>query len=127
MLFNTKTSELVIFSGAIKSAGLNSIDAKNMALASQSLGIIIALIPFIRDSIDILIPVDQKSLLKDFDKIIKEFKDNQNELYMNIVYSLKTNLESHLANINVIWLLTRKQIGIQLNRLVMDAHQFYFL
>ena len=98
-----------------------------MALASQSLGIIIALIPFIRDSIDILIPVDQKSLLKDFDKIIKEFKDNQNELYMNIVYSLKTNLESHLANINVIWLLTRKQIGIQLNRLVMDAHQFYFL
>ncbi|MCO5566038.1 hypothetical protein L7F22_019713 [Adiantum nelumboides] len=49
--FNSRTCQVVLGAGAMRSAGLKNITAKHLALASQSLSIMILLIPYIREAI----------------------------------------------------------------------------
>jgi hypothetical protein len=46
-VFNSRTCQVVLGAGAMRSAGLKNITAKHLALASQRLSIVIALIPHI--------------------------------------------------------------------------------
>lgn len=50
-LFNSRCNQLVLFAGATRSAGLANINTKHLALASQALGFIVALIPYVREAI----------------------------------------------------------------------------
>ncbi|KAI4122831.1 MAG: hypothetical protein LQ347_006371, partial [Umbilicaria vellea] len=48
-LFNSRSSQLILGAGATRSAGLKNITTKHLALASQALSFVIALIPYIRE------------------------------------------------------------------------------
>lgn len=60
---------MVLGAGAMRSAGLKNITAKHLALASQSLSIIIALTPYIREFIRRHLSQKQAVMLTEFDKL----------------------------------------------------------
>ncbi|CAG8531718.1 10008_t:CDS:10 [Diversispora eburnea] len=60
---------LILGAGAMRSAGLKNITAKHLALTSQSLGAMIALIPFIRECIRHNLNSKQIVMLTEFDRI----------------------------------------------------------
>jgi vacuolar protein sorting-associated protein 54 len=84
--FNSRTCQVVLGAGAMRSAGLKNITAKHLgqfahlrfgddvkltpsALASQSLSVIVALIPYIREFIRRHLSVKQAVMLTEFDKL----------------------------------------------------------
>lgn len=86
--FNSRTCQVVLGAGAMRSAGLKNITAKHLgkslgihghyidplltplvALASQSLSVIVALIPYIREFIRRHLNSKQAVMLTEFDKL----------------------------------------------------------
>jgi vacuolar protein sorting-associated protein 54 len=49
---------------------LKTITAKHLALAGQSLGFVIALLPHIKNDIESQLPAKQKMLANDFDRVL---------------------------------------------------------
>ncbi|KAF5358520.1 hypothetical protein D9756_001367 [Leucocoprinus leucothites] len=69
MTFNSRTCQLVLGAGAMRSAGLKHITAKHLALASQSLSIVSELIPYVRETFRRHLNHAEAVLLVDFDKL----------------------------------------------------------
>ncbi|KAJ3100087.1 hypothetical protein HDU96_010471 [Phlyctochytrium bullatum] len=67
----TETCQVILGAGATKSAGLKNINAGHIALASQSLGLIVALIPFIKQTVERGLPAKQQILAGDLTRISK--------------------------------------------------------
>ena len=85
--FNSRTCQVVLGAGAMRSAGLKNITAKHLgrsfsiwpprslirygptALASQSLSIMIALIPYVRETFRRHLSTTQAVILVEFDKL----------------------------------------------------------
>ncbi|KAF5373709.1 hypothetical protein D9758_000748 [Tetrapyrgos nigripes] len=71
--FNSRTCQVVLGAGAMRSAGLKNITAKHLALASQSLSIMIALIPYVRETFRRHLNPKQAVMLVEFDKLKRVF------------------------------------------------------
>ncbi|OJA18755.1 hypothetical protein AZE42_01632 [Rhizopogon vesiculosus] len=67
--FNSRTCQVVLGAGAMRSAGLKNITAKHLALASQSLSIMIVLIPYVRETFRRHLSPNQAVMLTEFDKL----------------------------------------------------------
>lgn len=61
-----------------------------------------AVIPYIRTGLSQLLPSRQQVLLSDFDRIIGDFRDHQNELYMNLVNIMVDRLGTHANHLVVL-------------------------
>lgn len=61
--FNARSFQLVLGAGAIEKVGLHRISSKVLALLSQSLGVVIALMPHLRASIALHLPTQQHAML----------------------------------------------------------------
>ncbi|KAI8824862.1 Vps54-like protein-domain-containing protein [Fimicolochytrium jonesii] len=84
-LFNSRTCQVILGAGAMRSAGLKNISAKHIALTAQALGVVIAIIPHIKDGIQKFLPPKQHVLLGDFDRLLRDYKDHQSELYTKLI------------------------------------------
>ncbi|KAJ3178270.1 hypothetical protein HDU85_005267 [Gaertneriomyces sp. JEL0708] len=80
-LFNSRTCQVILGAGAMRSAGLKNISAKHIALAAQVLGVVIAVMPHLKEKIKASLPPKQQILLGDFDRLLRDYKDHQGELY----------------------------------------------
>ncbi|KAJ3176129.1 hypothetical protein HDU87_005506 [Geranomyces variabilis] len=80
-LFNMRACQVILGAGAMRTAGLKNISAKHIALAAQAIGVFIAVIPHIKDRIQNYLPPKQHVLLGDFDRLLRDYKDHQSELY----------------------------------------------
>ncbi|KAG6909627.1 hypothetical protein DXG01_016409 [Tephrocybe rancida] len=67
--FNSRTCQVVLGAGAMRSAGLRNITAKHLALASQSLSIMSELIPYVRETFRRHLSPKQAVMLIEFDKL----------------------------------------------------------
>ncbi|KAF5381030.1 hypothetical protein D9615_004150 [Tricholomella constricta] len=67
--FNSRTCQVVLGAGAMRSAGLKNITAKHLALASQSLSIMFELIPYVRETFRRHLSPKQAVMLVEFDKL----------------------------------------------------------
>ncbi|KAJ3125367.1 hypothetical protein HK098_000314 [Nowakowskiella sp. JEL0407] len=94
-LFNSRVCQVILGAGAMRSAGLKNITARHIALAAQSLGVVIALIPHIRSALQKHMPIKQQVLLNDFDRLLRDFRDHQNELYLKLVSIMNERLAVH--------------------------------
>ncbi|KAJ3022304.1 hypothetical protein HKX48_006491 [Thoreauomyces humboldtii] len=84
-LFNSRTCQVILGAGAMRSAGLKNISAKHIALAAQALGVIIAVTPHIKDRIQRYLPVKQHVLLGDFDRLLRDYREHQAQLYSKLL------------------------------------------
>lgn len=97
-LFNSKTCQVILGAGAMHSAGLKNITAKHLALASQSLGAMIALIPYIRECIRHNLNSRQVVMLTEFDRIKRDYINHQSEIHSKLVSIMNDRLIVHLRS-----------------------------
>ncbi|CAG8619693.1 10364_t:CDS:10 [Acaulospora morrowiae] len=97
-LFNSRTCQVILGAGAMRSAGLKNITAKHLALTSQSLGAIISLIPFIRECIRHNLDAKKFIMLTEFDRIKKDYVNHQDEVHMKLVSIMSERVVVHLRS-----------------------------
>ncbi|CAG8563498.1 7142_t:CDS:2, partial [Scutellospora calospora] len=103
-LFNSRTCQVILGGGARHSAGLKIITAKHLALASQSLGAIITLIPFIRECIRNNLSDKQMIMLTEFDRIKRDYINHQSEVHTKLVSIMDARLLIHLKSFeSIMW------------------------
>ncbi|TPX38226.1 hypothetical protein SmJEL517_g00015 [Synchytrium microbalum] len=98
-LVNNRLCQVILGAGAMRSAGLKNITARHIALAAQSLGVIVVLIPYLRVGIQQYLPTKQAVLLNDMDRLVKDYRDHQSELYAKLVSIMMERLTVHSKNL----------------------------
>jgi vacuolar protein sorting-associated protein 54 len=98
--FNSRSCQLVLGAGAMQVAGLKSITAKHLALASQSISFFYALIPDIRKMLSVHIPDARKALLlTEIDRVRQDYRVHKDEIHSKLVAIMKERLTVHLRTI----------------------------
>lgn len=92
-LFNSRLSQLILGAGATKSAGLRNITTKHLALASQALSLIMALIPYVREFIRRYCTSPQ--LMAEFDKVRRLYHDHQSGIHEKLVDIMTSRAAVH--------------------------------
>jgi vacuolar protein sorting-associated protein 54 len=84
--FNSKSCQLVLGAGAMQSAAkLKTITAKHLALASQCLGVLQAILPLIRQALAVHLPGRQSQLLTSLDTVAKDLNEHRSEIFAKLV------------------------------------------
>ncbi|KAH9989944.1 Vps54-like protein-domain-containing protein [Russula vinacea] len=111
--FNSRTCQVVLGAGAMRSAGLKNITAKHLALASQSLSIVIALIPYIRETFRRHLSPKQAVMLVEFDKLKRDYQEHQNEIHAKLIAIMGDRITAHIKSLNAIrWDLPSVKPGV---------------
>ncbi|KAJ3513870.1 hypothetical protein NLJ89_g2710 [Agrocybe chaxingu] len=100
--FNSRTCQVVLGAGAMRSAGLKNITAKHLALASQSLSIVFELIPYVRETFRRHLKQQEAGLLVEFDKLKRDYQEHQNEIHSKLVAIMGDRLNAHIKSLKVV-------------------------
>ncbi|KAJ4487727.1 vacuolar protein sorting-associated protein 54 [Lentinula aciculospora] len=100
--FNSRTCQVVLGAGAMRSAGLKNITAKHLALASQSLSIMIALVPYIRETFRRHLNSKQAVMLIEFDKLKRDYQEHQHEIHAKLIAIMGDRLSAHIKSLQAI-------------------------
>ncbi|EAS30979.3 GARP complex component [Coccidioides immitis RS] len=92
-LFNSRLSQLILGAGATKSAGLKNITTKHLALASQALSLIMALIPYVREFIRR--HCTSPPLMAEFDKVRRLYQEHQSGIHEKLVDIMSSRAAVH--------------------------------
>ncbi len=86
-LFNSRCTQLILGAGATRSAGLKNITTKHLALASQALAFIAAIIPHVREFVrrHCGTGTTASTVMGEFDKVRRAFQEHQNNIYDKLV------------------------------------------
>ena len=86
-LFNSRCTQLILGAGATRSAGLKNITTKHLALASQALAFIAAIIPHVREFVrrHCGAGTAASAVMGEFDKVRRAFQEHQNNIYDKLV------------------------------------------
>ncbi|KAE8154211.1 Vps54-like protein-domain-containing protein [Aspergillus avenaceus] len=93
-LFNSRSSQLILGAGATRSAGLKNITTKHLALSSQALSFIIALVPYIREFVRR--HVSTSSLMGEFDKVKRLYQEHQSGIHEKLVDIMSSRSSIHV-------------------------------
>ncbi|OIV97295.1 hypothetical protein TanjilG_07047 [Lupinus angustifolius] len=98
--FNTRTCQLVLGAGAMQVSGLKSITSKHLALASQVISFIHAIIPEIRQILFLKVPETRKMLLvAEIDRVAQDYKVHRDEIHTKLVQIMRERLLVHLRGL----------------------------
>ncbi|KAI9731914.1 MAG: hypothetical protein M1834_004365 [Cirrosporium novae-zelandiae] len=100
-LFNSRSSQLILGAGATRSAGLKNITTKHLALASQALSFIVALIPYIREFVRRRATI-AGGLVAEFDKLKRLFQDHQTAIHEKLVDIMSNRSATHIREMQKI-------------------------
>ncbi|KAH6626427.1 vacuolar protein sorting-associated protein 54-like protein [Chaetomium sp. MPI-SDFR-AT-0129] len=86
-LFNSRCTQLILGAGALKTAGLRNITTKHLALASQAVAFMAALIPHTREFVrrHCGSGTTASPIMGEFDKVRRAFQEHQNSIYDKLV------------------------------------------
>ena len=93
-LFNSRSSQLILGAGATRSASLKNITTKHLALSSQSLSFIIALVPYIREFVRRQAP--SSPLMGEFDKVKRLYQEHQSGIHEKLVDIMSSRSTVHV-------------------------------
>ncbi|KAI6022748.1 Vps54-like protein-domain-containing protein [Pisolithus marmoratus] len=111
--YNSRTCQVVLGAGAMRSAGLKNITAKHLALASQSLSIMVALIPYIRETFRRHLSPNQAVMLVEFDKLKRDFQEHQNEIHAKLIAIMGDRINAHTKSLQgVNWEAPKQNDGV---------------
>ncbi|KAF9469270.1 Vps54-like protein-domain-containing protein [Collybia nuda] len=97
--FNSRTCQVVLGAGAMRSAGLKNITAKHLALASQSLSIMSDLIPYVRETFRRHLSLKQAVMLVEFDKLKRDYQEHQYEIHSKLIAIMGDRLTAHIKSL----------------------------
>ncbi|KAL1744051.1 Vps54-like protein-domain-containing protein [Schizophyllum fasciatum] len=100
--FNSRVCQVVLGAGAMRSAGLKNITAKHLALASQSLSVMIALIPYVRETFRRHLNPKQAVMLIEFDKMKRDLQEHQHEVHMKLIAIMSDRINQHMKALQAV-------------------------
>ncbi|KAG0942041.1 hypothetical protein G6F57_004640 [Rhizopus arrhizus] len=95
-LFNSRVCQVILGAGAMQSAGLKNITAKHLALASQSIGVMVVLVPKLKECMESYVSSKQANLLSEFDRIVNDYTNHQNEIHTKLVAIMNERFTAHV-------------------------------
>lgn len=95
-LFNSRLSQLILGAGATRSAGLKNITTKHLALSSQALSFIVALIPYIREFFRRYLSATTTNAMAEFDKVKRLYQDHQNAIHEKLIEIMSSRTSLHV-------------------------------
>jgi vacuolar protein sorting-associated protein 54 len=102
-LFNSRLCQLILGAGAMHSAGLKNINTKHLAIASQTLSFIIAILPYIRECFRRRVAsASNKSSLGEFDNVKRLLHDQQNQIHEKLTDILSGRATVHMRSLKKI-------------------------
>lgn len=86
-VFDSRSRQLILGAGAMRSAGLKNITTTHLALTSRALSFIAAMIPYVREFVRRHAPAGQPTvdLMGEFDKVRRAFQEHQDSIYQKLV------------------------------------------
>ncbi|GFO34669.1 vacuolar protein sorting-associated protein 54 [Plakobranchus ocellatus] len=100
-MFNSRTCQLLIGAGARQMVGLKTISTKNLALASRCLQLVVHFIPQVKNHFEKTLPSKNSNMLKNFEKIVKDYDDHIEEISHKLVTISENMAESQLSKYEV--------------------------
>ncbi|KAL9240224.1 hypothetical protein vseg_014469 [Gypsophila vaccaria] len=98
--FNTRSCQLVLGAHAMQVSGLKSITSKHLALASQVVSFVYAIIPDIRRVLFLKVPENRKALLQsEMDRLAQDYKHHRDEIHNKLVQIMSERLLHHLRGL----------------------------
>ena len=102
-LFNSRLCQLILGAGAMHSAGLKNINTKHLAIASQTLSFIIAILPYIRECARRRISMaTNKSAVGEFDNVKRLLHDQQTSIHEKLTDILSGRATVHMRSLKKI-------------------------
>lgn len=99
-MFNTRTCQLVLGAGAMQVSGLKSITSKHLALASQIISFIYAIMPEIRGVLFLKVPDSRKGLLLlEIERVAQDYKVHRDEIHSKLVQIMRERLLINLRKL----------------------------
>lgn len=99
-LFNSRSSQLILGAGATRSAGLKNITTKHLALSSQALSFVVALVPYVREFARRHGQGNQ--VMAEFDKVKRLCQEHQNGIHEKLVDIMSSRSALHVATMKKI-------------------------
>jgi vacuolar protein sorting-associated protein 54 len=93
-LFNSRSSQLILGAGATRSAGLKNITTKHLALSSQALSFVIALVPYAREFVRRHGQGNQ--VMAEFDKVKRLCQEHQTGIHEKLVDIMSSRSTVHV-------------------------------
>ena len=94
-VFNSRTCQMILGGGALTTAGLKNLKTKHLAFASQSLGLVMVLIPSIKERLRLKTQAKQQQVfLGELDRVLKDVTDHQNEIHAKLGSVIPSRLET---------------------------------
>ena len=93
-MYKSQTFGLIGCGGAVQSGAVNRISAKHIALASQSLQMIVTMIPFIKHALHHI-----KKDADPFDRIIGDYNDSRQNLHAELLKIMAERIAVHALEI----------------------------
>ncbi|KAJ5165566.1 Vacuolar protein sorting-associated protein 54 [Penicillium coprophilum] len=93
-LFNSRSSQLILGAGATRSAGLKNITTKHLALSSQALSFVIALVPYVREFVRR--HGQATPLMAEFDKVKRLCQEHQSGIHEKLVEIMSSRSSVHV-------------------------------
>ena len=95
--FNSRSSQLILGAGATRSAGLKNITTKHLALSSQALSFVVALIPYIREFYRRHLPTSSASqVISEFDRVKRLFQEHQHGIHEKLIEIMSSRASLHV-------------------------------
>lgn len=94
-LFNSRSSQLILGAGATRSAGLKNITTKHLALSSQALSFVIALVPYVREFVRRHGQTNQ--VMVEFDKLKRLCQEHQTGIHEKLVDIMSSRSSVHVT------------------------------
>ena len=99
--FNSRSSQLILGAGATRVSGLKNITTKHLALSSQALSFVVALMPYLREAVRRHVG-GRTEILAEFDKTKRLFQDHQMGIHDKLVDIMAARARAHLSAMNKI-------------------------
>ncbi|KAJ5702655.1 Vacuolar protein sorting-associated protein 54 [Penicillium malachiteum] len=100
-LFNSRSSQLILGAGATRSAGLKNITTKHLALSSQALSFVVALVPYVREFVRRHGQSNQ--VMAEFDKVKRLCQEHQNGIHEKLVDIMSSRSVTHVNSMKKIY------------------------
>jgi vacuolar protein sorting-associated protein 54 len=101
-LFNSRLCQLILGAGAMATAGLKNINTKHLAIASQTLSFIIAILPYIRECArrrGSTTPAGAKNPTAEFDNTKRLLQDQQVSIHDKLTDILSGRATVHMRSL----------------------------
>ena len=96
-LFNSRASQLILGAGATRSAGLKNINTKHLALSSQALSFVVALMPYIREFFRRQVSQSAvQQTLSEFENVKRRLQEHQMAIHEKLVEIMSGRAAMHV-------------------------------